>query len=187
MEIRWSYDCLIFFKGICFTGKTTSLYWIRALVPVWYQGICNHYPDDAAMLGTYQHNGWAEHHCFIHDWHLWLFCNSLTWSQYLAHTTLSLFGSTPAKLNQLLWKQPSIWHLVLINWEHLLCRLWFMSSWWVQMNWWLTHWGRDKMAAILQTTFWNTFSWMKMYEFWLQFHWMLFLRVQLTIFHHWFR
>ena len=32
-----------------------------------------------------------------------------------------------------------------------------------------------------QTTFSNVFSWMKMYEFWLKFHWSLFLRVQLTI------
>ena len=51
----------------------------------------------------------------------------------------------------------------------------------------LTHWGRDKMAAIFQTIFSNTFSWMKMYEFLLRFHWSLFLSVQLTIFHHRFR
>ena len=45
----------------------------------------------------------------------------------------------------------------------------------------LTHWGRDKMDAIFQTTFsitfsWmkNTFSWMKMHQFWLRFHWSLF-------------
>ena len=51
----------------------------------------------------------------------------------------------------------------------------------------LTHWGRDKIDAISQTTFWSTFSWMKMFEFRLKFHWNLFLRVQLTIFQHWFR
>ena len=51
----------------------------------------------------------------------------------------------------------------------------------------LTYWGRDKMAASLQTIFSNAFSWMKIYEFLLRFHWSLFLRVQLTIFHHWFR
>ena len=51
----------------------------------------------------------------------------------------------------------------------------------------LTHWGRDRMAAISQTTFSIAFSWMKMYEFQLSFHWSLFLRVQLTIFKHWFR
>ena len=51
----------------------------------------------------------------------------------------------------------------------------------------LTHWGWDKMAAIFQTTFSNAFSSMKIYEFRLKLHWSLFLRVQLTIFHHWFR
>ena len=51
----------------------------------------------------------------------------------------------------------------------------------------LTHWGRDKMAAIFQTTFSNGFSWMKMYGFRLTSHWSLFLEVQLTIFQHWFR
>ena len=45
----------------------------------------------------------------------------------------------------------------------------------------LTHWFRDKMAAVSQTTHSNAFSWMKMLEFQLRFHWSLFLRVQLTI------
>ena len=51
----------------------------------------------------------------------------------------------------------------------------------------LTHWGRDKMDAIFQTTFSNAFLWMKMYEFRLRFHWSLFLRFQLTLIQHWFR
>ena len=51
----------------------------------------------------------------------------------------------------------------------------------------LTHWDRDKMDAISQTTISNAFSWMTMYEFWLRFHWTLFLGVQLTISQHWFR
>ena len=51
----------------------------------------------------------------------------------------------------------------------------------------LTHWGRDKMAATFQTTFSSAFSWMKMFEFRLKFHLSLFLRVQFTIFQHWFR
>ena len=50
-----------------------------------------------------------------------------------------------------------------------------------------TPWGQDKMATIFQTTFWNAFSWMKMYQFQLKFHWSLFLIVRLTIFHDWFR
>ena len=48
----------------------------------------------------------------------------------------------------------------------------------------LTHWGRDKMDAIYQTTFSNAISWMKMYQFRLRFHWSLFPRVKLTIFQH---
>ena len=51
----------------------------------------------------------------------------------------------------------------------------------------LTHWGRDKMVTISQTTLSNPFSWMKMFEFRLKFHWSWFPRVQLTIFQHWFR
>ena len=46
----------------------------------------------------------------------------------------------------------------------------------------LTHWDRDKMAANLQTTFSNAFSWIKMYKLRLRFHWNLFPRVQSTIF-----
>ena len=36
----------------------------------------------------------------------------------------------------------------------------------------LTDWGSDKMAA-----FSNAFSWMKTFEFWMKFHWNMFLRV----------
>ena len=51
----------------------------------------------------------------------------------------------------------------------------------------LTHWSRDNMAAVSQTTHSNAFSLMKTLEFRLRFHWILFLRVQLTIIQHWFR
>ena len=51
----------------------------------------------------------------------------------------------------------------------------------------LTHWGRDEMADIFQTTFSNAFSGRKMYDFRFGFQWSLFLRVQLTLFQHWFR
>ena len=51
----------------------------------------------------------------------------------------------------------------------------------------ITHWGRDKMAAISQTTLSSAFSWEKMSEFRLKFHWTLFRRVQLTLFQHCFR
>ena len=51
----------------------------------------------------------------------------------------------------------------------------------------LTHWGRDNMATIFQTTFSYAFSWMKMNDIRLKFHWSLYLRFQLPIFQHWFR
>ena len=47
-----------------------------------------------------------------------------------------------------------------------------------------SHWGRDKIATISQTTFSNAFSWMEMYDFRLRFHWNLFLRFELTIIQH---
>ena len=43
------------------------------------------------------------------------------------------------------------------------------------------------MATISPATLSNAFSWMKMLEFRLKFHWSLFLRVQLPTFQHWFR
>ena len=51
----------------------------------------------------------------------------------------------------------------------------------------LIRWSRDEMDANSQTTFSSAFSWMKIFEFRLKFHWSLFLMVQLTIFQHWFR
>ena len=51
----------------------------------------------------------------------------------------------------------------------------------------LTHWDRDQLADISQTTFWNSFSLMKIYEFRSIFHWSFFPTGQLTIFRHWFR
>ena len=65
------------------------------------------------------------------------------------------------------------------SWMHICYRhLLLVSS---------THWRRDKMAAIFQTTFSDAFSWMKIYTFWLWFDWNLFPRDQLTVFLHWFR
>ena len=51
----------------------------------------------------------------------------------------------------------------------------------------LTHLLLDKIATISKTTFVNSFPKMKICVFWFQFHWRLFLWVQLTIRQHWFR
>ena len=64
-----------------------------------------------------------------------------------------------------------------------LCHRWYILS----NNPPLTHWGRDKKAAIFQTTFWNGFSWMKIYELRLRSHWSLFPWLELIIFQHWHR
>ena len=47
-----------------------------------------------------------------------------------------------------------------------------MLHWWQGAEAWLiqlTHWGQDKMDAISQTTLSNAFSWMKIFEFGLNF------------------
>ena len=45
----------------------------------------------------------------------------------------------------------------------------------------------DKMTAIVQAAFSNAFLWMKRFMLWFEFHWILFLKVQLAINQHWFR
>ena len=59
-----------------------------------------------------------------------------------------------------------------------------VMSYRADMSWHLKHWGWDKMASILQTTFSNAFSPMKTFIFGIKFYWSLFLRVQSTICHY---
>ena len=74
------------------------------------------------------------------------------------------------------------------EWKHVL-HIWILQSttYPAETGIDLTHWGRDKMAAISQTTLSNAFSWLKMLEFRFKFQWSLFIRIKLTIFQHWFR
>ena len=59
---------------------------------------------------------------------------------------------------------------------------------WSRDNWRSLNTLRPRQIDVIsQTTFSWAFSWMKMLEFRLQFHWNLFPMVPLTIFHHWFR
>ena len=51
----------------------------------------------------------------------------------------------------------------------------------------LTHLPLTKMASVSQTIYSDAFYRMQIFSFWLQFHWSVFLRVQLTITQHWFR
>ena len=51
--------------------------------------------------------------------------------------------------------------------------VWQIGSWMGLVHTILSHWGRDKMDTKSQTKFSCAFSWMKMYEFRLKFHWSL--------------
>ena len=96
------------------------------------------------------------------------------------------------KMNSLRVKYCIVIQLLNWNWfsrvKLTTTQLWFqIVAWRRQSTSILTHWGRDKMDAISQTTFSNAFSWMKIFEFRLKFHWSLFPKVLLTIFQQWFR
>ena len=43
----------------------------------------------------------------------------------------------------------------------------------------ITYRSRNKMVAVCQTTFSNSFSWMKIVLFWFKFHWNLFPKIEL--------
>ena len=51
----------------------------------------------------------------------------------------------------------------------------------------LTHWWLNRLAELLQSTFSNKFVEWKLILFCLKFYWSLFLSVQLTNSHHWFK
>ena len=50
-----------------------------------------------------------------------------------------------------------------------------------RIPWMIIHWSWNKMAAIMWTTFWNSFFCMKTVVFQLKFHWNLFPRISSTI------
>ena len=58
---------------------------------------------------------------------------------------------------------------------------------WAMFGKHLTHLSLGRMTAISQTISLDAFSWMKSFVFWFEFHWNLFIRVQLPITEHWFR
>ena len=83
------------------------------------------------------------------------------------------------------WMLCSIYMRSVVRWNCIIkCCVFFISAY-VKNNdiqCQLTNWGRGRMAALFQTTFWNAFSWLKMYKFRLRFHWIMFPKVQSTIF-----
>ena len=104
-------------------------------------------------------------------WSSWLRLDTYSTLQGLTPAGLYLRNSAKLCLGILIMLRPHYCHGISNHW---------------QLDSLLTHWGRDKKAAIFQTTFSTAFSWMKMLKSWLKFHWYLFLSVQSTIFQHWF-
>ena len=113
---------------------------------------------------------------------------AILFSNYISSKTNMIFARLHYELIKLFVKWPPGLNGLTITVNRLsdLGHYWFMTGWQSEGKP-LTHWGRDKMDAIFQTTFSSEFSWMKMYKFRLRFLWNLFLGFELTIFHHWFR
>ena len=61
------------------------------------------------------------------------------------------------------------------------------AGWYTSHRSGLSHLPVDNKAAISQMTISNVFLWIKSLLFWFEFHWSVFLRIQLTISHHWLR
>ena len=116
---------------------------------------------------------------------------ALTW------TSLDLSDDKSTLVQVMAWCRQATSHYLNQCWPRSLPPYGVTRAQWVKEAIWqhrsgsmlvqLTHWGRDKMAAVSQTMFSNAFSCMKMYEFRIKFHWSLFLWFQLTIYQHWFR
>ena len=102
----------------------------------------------------------GEKYDFISGWHA---TTVRVMNHNNCHYRNALFSVIPADM--------SSWQIIGFDAHHT-----HFNILWARQNW-----------AISQTTFWNTFSWMKIYEFRWRFHWHLFLRFELTIFPHWFR
>ena len=98
------------------------------------------------------------------------------------------FESTTGTPNKTMHKKPRAYFMIILcvdrhpwyaHWHaHILAH--------THVYYVLTNSPLDKITAFSQTTISNEFSRMKINELQLEFHWILFLRVQLTIFQHWF-
>ena len=130
---------------------------------------------DETLLSSYWEFLFRSNKASLYSW------IQLYLTQHVLELTYIIFGQMVMRLSIFIMGIPTLIR------RHICIMRALMYSVECIFNRILTHWGRDKMAAVFQTTFSNAFSWMKMYEYWLKFHWSLFLRVQLTISHHWFR
>ena len=135
---------------------------------------------------------------------LWLYWNKANLRDLIAATSREILKQIGFKSSifQPMWPSHLMDDLKKNNRAHVLhyiklCPS-FQSHWWIQTGVTVRKhaiWVKStfkilrprQITAISQMTFSNAFSWVKMCEFRLGFHWGLFLRLELTIFQHWLR
>ena len=132
-------------------------------------------------------------HFFIDPWEMHRWLNSVILKRIIQNSSLvPRYGIAltwmPTRINDKesgsgngWYRQARSYHLSLCWWPRS------MSPHGVTMSTWVNTLRPRQVDAISQTIFSNAFSWMKMYEFRLKFHWSLFPRVQLPIFQQWVR
>ena len=146
--------------------------------------------------GHFVRGRWVD--CDYEAWHGQLLYEFSAWKHCSEMENVPMWKHRLTRMNLTYWALNTMaarWHFQIM---HLLGRIYcvllqisltFIHHW--SMQWFgmkqltshyleqcLTHWSRDKMAANFQTTFSNAFSWMKMCNFLLRFHWNLFPGVQ---------
>ena len=110
-----------------------------------------------------------------------LYNMALTWQttfsrQHGAHLANNLFQTT--------WRSLGKQTFPVICWNKKITVFWLKSHQSLFPKGKLTHWGQEKMAAILQTIFWNAYCFMGIVIFWWKFHWRFISRVLSTISQH---
>ena len=122
-------------------------------------------PGDLVPWPTYKS---MSHTRTAHPFHMWTKFGDDMWKRswvMLDKTDRQTDRQTNRKTN-ILAKNCKFWQVM-----STVCRTTHTSS----------HWGWDKMDAILQMMLSDAFYWMKMYQFHIIFHWNLFLRFELTM------
>ena len=106
------------------------------------------------------------------SWAELLACEALIWRTTMAVFSLCCHTTSleaPATGTGVAW-----WHVKHCCWNCTIAFIWMTCAC-------LTHWGQDKMAAILQMISSSAFFKMKTSDFDIKFHWNIFLRIYLNM------
>ena len=184
-------ECLSMHFGACFMplltndimfhGQLITANLITGVEGMWHVVLIPRIRD-AIRRNSFGMNPLRTNENFIRHW---------TWAKMVQVTACRLYGTKPHPQPLLTYSKRDLEEQIEVKFEPKYPTFLQENACKCQPYCWnlsvLTHWGRDKMAATSQTTLSIAFSWMKMLQFRLSFHWSLFLRVQITIFWHWFR